>query len=72
MTQHDYMTKTANKIIDEDTGKELNYRQLSNHPKYKNNMETILHKQTRQIIPGGRRKRGRHIHHVLNIKIPGA
>ena len=34
MKNHNYMTKIANEIIDEDTGKELNYRQLSNHPKY--------------------------------------
>ena len=27
MTQHDYLTQMANEIIDEDIGKELNYRQ---------------------------------------------
>ena len=29
MTQHYYLTNMANAIIDDDTGKELNYHQLS-------------------------------------------
>ena len=33
MTQHDYLTQMENAIIEDDTGKESNYRQLSNHPK---------------------------------------
>ena len=36
MTHHDYLTKMASKIIDDDAGKELNYRQLSKHPKHQN------------------------------------
>ena len=35
VTQHNYLTKMAKKIIDDDTGKEFNYRQLSKHPKHK-------------------------------------
>ena len=34
--QQDYPTNMANAIIDYDTGKELNYRQLSMHTKYQN------------------------------------
>ena len=34
MTQHDYITKMANAIIDDYTVKELNYCQLSKHPKH--------------------------------------
>ena len=34
MTQNDYITKMANMIIDDDTGKELNYRQLSKNAKH--------------------------------------
>ena len=36
MTHHDYITNMANAIIDDDTGKELNYRQLSKHHKHQN------------------------------------
>ena len=32
MTQHKYLTKIANAIIDDGTGKELRYLQLSKHP----------------------------------------
>ena len=35
MTQHNYLTQMANAIIYEDTEKEFNYSQLSNHPKHK-------------------------------------
>ena len=35
MTHHDYITNMANGIIDDDAGKEFNYRQLSNNPKHK-------------------------------------
>ena len=34
MTKHNYLTNMANAIVDDETGKELNYRQLSKHPKY--------------------------------------
>ena len=34
ITQHNYITKMANMIIDVDKGKELNYFQLSKHPKH--------------------------------------
>ena len=34
MTQNDYLTKMANVVIDDDTGKESNYRQLSQYPKH--------------------------------------
>ena len=34
MTQHDYLTKMANAIIDDDSAKEFIYIQLSKHPKY--------------------------------------
>ena len=34
MTQHKYLTNVANAIIDDGTGKELNYLQMSNHPKH--------------------------------------
>ena len=36
MTQNEYLTQMANVIIDDDIGKELNYRQLSKHPKHQN------------------------------------
>ena len=35
ITQHNYLTKMANSIIDDDTGKELNYHQLSKNTKHK-------------------------------------
>ena len=35
ITQHTYLTKTANTIIDKDTGKEFNYHHLSKNPKHK-------------------------------------
>ena len=35
MTQNKYLTKMANTIIDDDTGNEFNYRQLSKNPKHK-------------------------------------
>ena len=34
MTQHDYLTNMANAIIDDDTGKELNYHQISKNTKH--------------------------------------
>ena len=34
MTQHDYLTNMSHAIIDDDTGKELNYFQLSKHTKH--------------------------------------
>ena len=34
MTQHNYPKSMANAIIDDETGKELNYFQLSNHNKH--------------------------------------
>ena len=34
MTQHDYLKIMSNAIIDDGTGKELNYIQLSKHPKH--------------------------------------
>ena len=36
MTQHDYLAKLANAIIDDNIVKEFNYRQLSMHPKHQN------------------------------------
>ena len=34
ITQHDYLAKMANATIDDDTGKEFNYRQLGKNPKH--------------------------------------
>ena len=36
MRHHNYLTKTVNAIIDDDTVKEFNCRQLSKHPKHHN------------------------------------
>ena len=34
MTQNDYPTHMGNAIIDDDIRKELNYQQISKHPKH--------------------------------------
>ena len=44
MTKHNYLTNMANAIVDDETGKELNYRQLSKHPKH--------HKMWKQSVSG--------------------
>ena len=51
MTHHNYLTKMANAIIDDDTGKELDYHQLSKNLKYKH-METIIRQKLGRIFQG--------------------
>ena len=71
MTQHNYLTKMANVIIDNDTGKKFNHCQLSKNPNHKKIWKLICQKY-QKIIQGGKRTCGCNRHHVHHCTRSGA
>ena len=71
-TIHKQFTRMENKVhkvlavMDKDTGKLLNYRQLLRHPKYKKSVEHIGHKQIRLTSARSWRTNQRNKHQILH------
>ena len=53
MTQYGYLTKMANAIIDDDTGKYLDCRQLGKHPKHQKIWKQSFSKDLGRLSQGG-------------------
>ena len=52
ITQHDYLTHMTNMIIDDDIGKEINYYQLSKHPKHQKIWKRSFTNELRRLYQG--------------------
>ena len=52
MIQYKDLTHISNAIIDEDTGKKLNYQQFINHTKYKKTCKRSFAKELRRLAQG--------------------